>query len=301
MTTAGHEPNEHPELQAAKRDPRLDRPRGATIGDFHDYLAEAERVRRLHIWSLHEMRQALVREGTRLEAGRSLPDLREDVAATLVAAAERAQLAEAEIANDHPYVNGTTLVGMHGALDALVDELAPATSSWTVDQHARAVVEQARTRHPELTEALSPEVIRAVQLALRDELAKQVPKIPRLWGHGVERWERLLRPAGLGAPTMRAIPPDLDQALKELTNLRDVLVHRAGRLDSKAVRACPSLTEELHFREGHLVRLRRPHYRRYSAAVRAYGAEIIRRTLARGGMDYPVDLANWEDCYVVGA
>lgn len=57
-----------------------------------------------------------------------------------------------------------------------------------------------------------------------------VQKIP-LKSSGAKRYEKGLRRVGLGAPEGRPIPADLDQALCEVGALRDVWVHRAGRVD----------------------------------------------------------------------
>lgn len=290
----------HAQLQAARNDPRLGRAQGAPIADFFDHLAEVERVRSLHIWSVNDARQTFLRRQERLGTTRGSPGLTCDAAADLEAAWERAELAEAEVANDFALVNAMTLISMHGALDALVEDLAPSANSMTVALLATHVMDKANLQHPDLTASLSPEVRHAVQVALQRVLAEDLPKIPRLGGRGAARWESVLRKAHLAAPPTHPIPTDLDEALRELSNLRDVLVHRAGRLDRKAMQACPSLAALLSCPEGHLVRLRGGHYRRYSAAVRAYGLEITRRALARGGVDQPVDLANWRDYYIVG-
>lgn len=298
-------PDEEPggvqaQLGAARNDPRLTRTRSAPIADFFDHLAEAERVRALHIWSVQDARQVLARQEERLETRRGSLALTPDAAAELDAAWERAELANAEVANDFPLINAMTLIGLHGALDALVEELTPSANTMTLDLIVKDVINNARLQHPDLTASFPPEILQAVQAALRDVLAEELPRISRPAGSGAERWESVLRKGGLAAPPTQPIPPDLDEALRELSNLRDVLVHRAGRLDRKAIQACPSLVARLYLAEGQLVRLRGIHYRRYSAAVRAYGLEITRRTLTRGGIDNPVDLANWQDFYIVG-
>jgi hypothetical protein len=43
------------QFAAARRDPRLERSRGAIVADFKVAMEEAERVRTLGIWGLHEL------------------------------------------------------------------------------------------------------------------------------------------------------------------------------------------------------------------------------------------------------
>jgi hypothetical protein len=80
-----------------------------------------------------------------------------------------------------------------------------------------------------------------------------------------------------------------------MVSLRHVLVHRAGRIDARALEDAPSLEYEV----GALVRITRVDYQRYSAAVRTYGEEVVWR-LSRGlGVD-PFDLGKWRNNYLLG-
>lgn len=72
--------------------------------------------------------------------------------------------------------------------------------------------------------------------------------------------------------------------------LRDVLTHRAGRADARAVEACPWLDLAVDTQ----VRISSTQFRRYSAAISAYGAEISRRLLATANVSQEVDLNRWE-------
>ncbi len=56
----------------------------------------------------------------------------------------------------------------------------------------------------------------------------------------------------------------------------------------------------LRYADGDFVRVMRDDYRRYVAAVRTYGAEVVWR-FARGIADLdPPDLANWRQNYPLG-
>lgn len=49
---------------------------------------------------------------------------------------------------------------------------------------------------------------------------------------------------GWGAPEDRPIPDDLEIALTELGAVRNVLVHRAGRIDAQALRSWPEVSDD---------------------------------------------------------
>jgi hypothetical protein len=106
---------------------------------------------------------------------------------------------------------------------------------------------------------------------------------------------------GWGAPADRPIPEDLNAALSELGALRDVLVHRAGRVDEAALEQAPTL----RYRAGEFARISRAEYRQYSAAIRCYALEISFRGMrgwpeVTGECNGP-DLARWRDYVRVNA
>lgn len=126
---------------------------------------------------------------------------------------------------------------------------------------------------------------------LRELIEERLPSLTRASGGGAQRWEKVLAAAGLAAPRQRPIPGDLDITLQEVVALRHVLLHRGGRVDARALRDASTL----RYQDGELVRISRPDYRIYSAAVRAYGNEVSARPL---GPDHtPFDLTSWRDNY----
>lgn len=264
------------QIEAARKDPRGDRGRGAMVADFWLAVQEAERVRMLAISGAHELTHALEREEASLSASRDDADLQQDVAARLQAAWGRAELARLEIANDHPLLNAQTLLSLNGALDAMVEEFAPAMRKIGIFGLTEHVMGIAEKKVPEASEELTPERRQVLKDVLGDLLGERVlPGIERLRGSGAARYEVVLGSVGLAAPADRPVPGDLDEALAELGALRDVLTHRAGRMDQKALDQAPSLP----YKDGELVRISRVDYRRYSAAIRCYAAEIIFRSI----------------------
>lgn len=290
------------QVEAARRDPRLGRRRGAMVADFWDAMEEAERMRMLGVLGLYELQHALEREEERVGFSRSDDKTPADVAGSLQAAWERAEMARIEVANGHPHLNAQALLSMNSALDALVEDFVPAMRAihvkWLTDQIMQRVEEQ----EPEAARHVTAEAREHLDEATRLILDREIlPKVKPLRGSGIERYESLLEQEGLGAPSDRPVPTDLDQALAELGAIRDVLVHRAGRVDVRALKQAPSLRYE----DGELIRISGDEYRTYSAAVRCYAAEItfrpIRHWPEASDAEHGPDLAGWRGYYRAGA
>jgi hypothetical protein len=281
------------QLQAARRDRRLERGRGAMIDDFGLAVEEVERTRMMNIIGLQEIREMYKRERAVFDANGGDKQREADVQVFW----QRAELARVEIENDHPAINAQALISLNSALDALVEDLAPAVR----DLPFEVRMKQAEDQVPEAIERLTPEIRKRLIEKMQELL--RLEDIEKLKGKGATRFERRLKGAGLDAPKDRPIPEDLDQALTEFGVLRDCLVHRAGRIDAKALQLAPSLSEA--YVDGQLIRLVGGDYRTYSAAIRCYGAEVIDRLYSKfpglSELEDEPDLENWRDCYMAGA
>jgi hypothetical protein len=286
------------QLEAARRDPRLERGRGAMIADFNAALEEAEQARTFSITGLHELRAAYEREQERRAAGsegESAPGKSREMQALW----ERSAMAGALLDSDNAALNAQTLVTMNGALDAMVEELAPSMQNIMVGAAVDQIIKRAEREAPDAATQMTEEMRDRFRQILPDLV--EVPKLERLRGSGVARYEAVLAGVHLAAPPDRPIPADLDQALTELGAIRDVLVHRAARMDEKALEQAPTLP----YQPGDLVRISGDDYRKYSAAIRCYGREIIFRPLRRrDGSDddrFGPNLGGWRGYYVIGA
>jgi hypothetical protein len=263
------------ELDKARKDPRLERERAAAA-DFWDGMDEAERVRKLAIRGTEA-----IRESDPIWA--------------------MAELAGGDIENDFPGLNAQGLIAMNSALDSMVDEFAPAMREILVKALVDQAVKKATEQVPDAA-GLDDEKRGVLREAFLRTVADLQPKLDRLLGSGAERYEKRLRGVSLGTAEDRPIPADLDEALTELGAIRDVLIHRASRIDAKALEQAPSLAGR--YRDGQLVRLAREDYRRYTAAIRCYGQDVAMRPM-RGwpnvtNDDLP-DLTAWRNWYVLGA
>jgi len=283
------------QLEAARRDPRLERGSGAMIADFWAAMEEADRARMAAIFGLHELQRGLRRERERFEAEGGDKRAEDELQALW----ERAELARAEIENDHPAFNAQALIAMNSALDALVEQFVEAVR----DLPFLVRMKEAEEQVPEAAEILTSEMRETMLEKLRE--AFKVSKLERLGreGGGTARYEPLLRQVALDAPEDRSIPDDLDQALAEIGALRDVLIHRAGRVDGKAFEKALSLRER--FEEGELVRLTGEDFRTYSAAIHCFGAEVIHRFYRRwpdlADPEGGPNLANWREYHTINA
>jgi hypothetical protein len=289
------------QIETARHDPRLERGRGSMIADFREAMEEAERTRGLGVLGVHELAKTLERKERELGVSRADPDLSPDVSGTLQAYWERAESASIEIANGFPHFNAQALISMNSALDAMVEELVPSARDAWIEMVVNEAFAASDKENPEAAKAMTPELRERVTEVFRSQALDRFPDLIALAGKGSQRYERRLAQIDLAAPPDRPIPADLDQALAELGALRDVLEHRAGRVDAKALKAAPSLPYE----EGQLVRISREQYRTYSAAVSCYGNEIPFRMIRSwpevdDERDGP-NLAGWRGYYRLGA
>jgi hypothetical protein len=280
----------HGEIERARRDPRLGHGREAVIADWRSAMDSAERVRRLADWGLQELRESEERERLRLSDASHDADY---AARALLAARQRAALAIAEADNQMVELNAMTLVAMMSATDALVEELVPQAHQMLVEWRVREAMNRVARELPERVSRLAEEELdraRGLLISAMTEELGEIDGVPR--GAGVKRWELPLAKVGLGAPKGRPIPDDMAQALGQMIQLRHTIVHRAARVDARALENAPSLP----YAAGDLVRIDHAGYKRYSAALWTYGEEILHR-MGFG----PSALDGWAMNYTINA
>jgi len=281
------------QLASAAQDPRLERGRGGMIADYHQSVEEALLSRFLCVGGITEMQASVAQVEARLGRRAEDPGLTTEATAELQAAWERAEIAKAQVSNGFPLLNGQTLITLFGAVDALVEELAPSSRDmamriWLNQQFDELAAN--KTDAAEAPASVTADAREKMVDAAVTVMARQV-KIKRPEHHGVERWEASLRKAGLGLKV--PAPHDLDLALSEVKVIRDVLVHRSGRIDEKAIEQCPTVANRLGLRGGDFVRIGRSDFRRYAVALTSYGLDVTCRAVAKGGVILPGTLAEW--------
>jgi hypothetical protein len=271
-----------------RRDPRLDRTDPAVVAEFYDSLWEIHHYRLLAIggaFRLREEVEAILRE--RVEAS----GVEARVDHELQAAWERAELARAAIDTDFPLLNAMGVAQHVFVLDALVEELAPNVQEMVVESAVREQLKKAAQENPKLAaevegahgnEVWDPLLEAAVLTILQNERWPGRPS-----GTGSNRYAKILRAARM--PPLPDLPQDLEHALAEAHTIRNVVVHRGGFVDQRAIDDCPSLP----FPTGELLRLCSHHYRRYSAAVRTFAELVIPFVQP--------NLVRWQHNYLLGS
>lgn len=246
------------------------------VADWWAAMEAAERTRIVSILGVH----ALMKDSTEKDER---------------ARAARKELATADIENGFAELNAMTLVSMMSALDSLVEGLVPRAREMSVAVRVTEAMEEAREQLPEEHSEIDPTLLEKLKKAASQVILDRLGKVGRAEGGGADRWEAALRHAGLHAPEDRPIPTDLDATLRELVSLRHVLVHRAGRIDSRALVAAPTLT----YSQGDLIRVGEDDYRQYAAAIRTFGDEVVYRLMRGVGYEAP-NLERWRGNYMIG-
>jgi hypothetical protein len=167
----------------------------------------------------------------------------------------------------HPLLHAQFLIVLWGALEALIEDLVV-----TVLRHdgAAALDSDIKIRIP-IRDLLQLDVADRASLIVR-ELRRATDADLK---QGVGRFEVLLKPIGLSGP----VGDELRRTMFEMSQVRNVLVHRRGIADRDFSMACPWLgvsdREEL--------RVSSDMAQRYAEAALDYFKLLITRVKHRGG------------------
>jgi len=131
------------ELEAAREDPRASRDRGAMIADLWDAVEAAERGRTFAIMGLHELAKAVENAERRLGVSVDDSNLTDRDKREIQASWARAEIAKAEISNDHPQQNAQALISLNSALDAMVEEWVASLREIEARWHSEQMFEKA--------------------------------------------------------------------------------------------------------------------------------------------------------------
>lgn len=162
----------------------------------------------------------------------------------------------------HPYLFGLACVKLCSILEASVDFVIAALLKRpeTVTSSTRLM----KLKGPliQFTQASEADRIAFLSDALKQEIASDL-KI------GVGRFESLLDQVGFGGN----VGSGVKKALLELIEMRNVIVHRMGRVDNQLISRCPWLSMQI----GEAVNLNAETYRIYEGAVFWYLIELDQR------------------------
>lgn len=201
-------------------------------------------------------------------------------------------------------LNAMTIISFFGTLEGYVEALSQALIQPVVNHRdqcdkelkkriRRIISQQSKEAHASgtpITEETRRGLIHAVLQVVND--FRPAPPVERLSKGlpAVGRWEDALKRVGLGETSDRPLPSDLRDTLNELGEIRNVLLHRMGRLDRAAldaVREGPwrNIDEE--------VIIDPPLYRRYVAAIWSFTDEIGQRFIIKLGAAASFDINSW--------
>jgi hypothetical protein len=184
-------------------------------------------------------------------------------------AKETAQLAESEIAKDFPLLHSHAVMGVWGALEAMVEDLA---ISWI--EHNPSILSE-----PKIARIRIP-LVEFQMMEQQDRLRFLVSELQRDLGaelkSGATRFESLLSALGLGGPLDKRIR----DILFEAQNLRNIFAHRGGVADRRFIANCP----QLHYVVGDTVTIDTPYFDRILRGLVMYSTIILNRCRVIDGL-----------------
>lgn len=182
---------------------------------------------------------------------------------------KRAAFALAEIESGFPALHAHAVVAQWGALDALVSDLVVA---WLLNDSQ--ALRSERVGRIKLPLAVYESLDREGRMSLlAQEINRSINADLKL---GIGKFESLLEVIGLAGAVDDATRRDL----LEVSEVRNLLVHRAGVADRRFVETCPWLKAEI----GTELRVSHADYGRYCGAMQAYILCLINRARVHFGI-----------------
>jgi hypothetical protein len=274
----------------------------ALVLDCLHSFEEAERVLIVAELGAHELLGAVEREADRLGVGRreGTPieevDLTDEQERRLAPLYAQREMARVSIECEHDGVRAFTLIAMFAALDSFVEAAVESFLRFGAETLGNKVREGLGRSTKELIRS-SINSLRAAQEAgrIEAEAAKSAKQRLRTLeagprGLGWERYEQCLQLVLLGNRG-RPVPSDLDAALRSFGAIRNCIVHRRGRADTRLFSDAPVLRER--YEPGAVIRIRRRDYGEYSAALWTVAEDLQARVAMAAGAPPDDSLAGW--------
>jgi hypothetical protein len=181
----------------------------------------------------------------------------------------QAKLAESEIERDHPLLHSHAVMGMWGALEAMVEDL---TISWI--EHNPSVLNE-----PKIAKIRIP-LVEFQAMEQQDRLRFVVSELQRELGtelkSGATKFETLLSILGLGGP----VDKRLRDIIFETQNLRNIFAHRGGIADRRFITNCP----QFQYGVGDAVTVDSDHFDRIFYGLLMYVTVVINRCRTIDGL-----------------
>ncbi len=185
------------------------------------------------------------------------------------------EFAENQRKDGLPYLYSLCAVRLWALTEAMVDELVVHSLQTPSDFFDHSILSKLKGPLIEFRSASPDE-----QAEFLAETLKQLVDAPLKLGAG--RFEALLAPVGLGGDVQEGVR----RVLFELSQIRNVIVHKSGKADRRIIEACPWLK----FKKGDTVHVTFDMFERYRLATYWYIVAIRGRVDCRYGIKNPTDL-----------
>jgi hypothetical protein len=237
---------------------------------FIDYIDETDRILYLCMQGLVHMTKLPALAEAVIDFDPQSPESTEpEERAHLEGTHQRAKFSAEEIERGFPVLHAHAVVALWAALEALVSDLMV---TWLLNESAVLSNGQfAKIRMP---------LAEYERLAKDERMAFLVSELARSlnasFKPGIAKFEALLGAIDLGG----AVEDDVRRTLLELSQVRNIIVHRAGVIDSRFREACPWLGLEVGVQN----RVTHEQYLKYSQASHNYALCIINRVRVKDGL-----------------
>ena len=256
----------------------------AVMLEVRELIGEAIDAR---LWAIRGVRMALAEDQLAMLGGEGIERLK--------ASAKRAI----------QHWNAMTLVTIYGGLEDLVETMGSGLYPNVIDTNPtkrKEIFERNRLRNRELCEASQlssqgSDALTKFTKVLADELLPKPIRAPIHELPAADRWEDMLKRIYMRPIQGKQLPEDLRRTLNEFGAVRNVILHRMGRMDEKALE---QVTEGPWKAINELVVIDDALYRRYIAALIAYWSELEDRIRSRLNMTPQVDITLWRTMVPAG-
>lgn len=238
---------------------------------FKDLVEESERIHDLLRLSMQGISVLRAMPGM-VTAIANAEGTSEDAstAAELTNVQRTAELAQREVDEGFPILHAHGALALWALLEATVRLFV---ARWLENQPGALdveIVQKLKVRIGEYERLTGEDRV----FYIVDRIEQEVAAVLR---SGVNRFESILEPFSLSGP----LDANLQRDLFELSQIRNALMHRAGKADSRLIEACPWLG----LRIGQKVVVDTASFKRYEHAVMDYAICLIARVGTHFGVD----------------
>lgn len=198
-----------------------------------------------------------------------------------------------------------TLIHIFGLLEGHIEAMGQGMHDVVViahEQQRKELARRMREHNRDLRHAgVAGPAIASLSRFGRDAFEQLLPGLPRRRlardEPAADRWEDALTRCHLGPPANRPLPDDLRDTLNELGEIRNVLLHRLGKVDQKVL---ARISEGPWRQPEEQVVIDHAMYRRYIAALFAFAFEVRDRLALRLGVAPRHDIERWREAVPAG-